>query len=366
MKLIFFLIAFSLVSIRVYFSWSGKDKEKRGESQSNMVIRSDNFYEEIKYSGKFQLTDDESAFKSISPGGYFKFRKNEILIRAESNLQGTIEYRVNEGSKNVPMDEKGKKLLAEAIREMVAWGFDAEARMERVYSKGGVQALLNEVDSMKSDPIRLLYINRLFAIDSLLPEYLARVIAKAGSLGSDPDKVNFLRRISNEQMRDPLIDSAYFEVVMKIGSDLEKANALQNLVAKDSLSADNTERVIRLASQFGSDIDKAGLFEKMIEKGLIKGPLFDTLLNYTSDLSSDMDKLNLYDKLVHENGISEIQWAHFINKASELSSDMDKTNLLVAIARRMPETETLKENYRKTAATIGNDSDYGRAMRALH
>src|SRR4030095_5001592 len=148
MKLIFFLIAFSLVSIRVYFSWSGKDKERRGETESNLVIRSDNFYEEIKYSGKLRLTEDEAGFESISPGGYFRFRKNELGVKAESNLKGVIEYRIYDGTNFIPMDERGKKLLAEAIHEMIAWGFDADNRMERVYRTGGAEALIREVDSM--------------------------------------------------------------------------------------------------------------------------------------------------------------------------------------------------------------------------
>ena len=365
MKLIFFLIAFSLVGIRVYFSWAGKDREKKGVSESNMVIRSDNFYEEIKYSGKFQLTDDETGFKSISPGGYFKFRKNDVSVKAESNLQGSIEYRINDGNNNLPLDEKGKKLLAEAIREMIAWGFDAENRMERVYRKGGAQALLSEVDSMRSDHIRLLYLNRLFAIDSLMPQWIPIVIIKAGALGSDPDKVNFLTRIRADQLKDSLVDSAYFEVVKKINSDMDKSNAIQYLIKQDSLSAASAEKALALSGEISFDMDKSNLFGKMIEKGLIRGPLFDSLLLYVSAIGSDMDKLNLYEKLLNENGISDLQWAALLNKASLLGSDMDKTNLLISIAQKMPHTETLKENYRKAAKTIGNDSDYGRAVRAL-
>src|ERR1700733_3400647 len=103
MKIIFFLIAFFLVSTRIYFSWSGKDKERRGISESDMVIKSDNFYEEINYAGKFELADDEGSFKSISPGGYFKYRRNEKKVRAESNLQGSIEYSLFDGENKLFM-----------------------------------------------------------------------------------------------------------------------------------------------------------------------------------------------------------------------------------------------------------------------
>src|ERR1700722_2851733 len=181
MKIIFFLIAFSLVGIRVYYSWSGKDKEKRGESTSNMVIKGDHFYEEIKYSGKFQLTDDETGFKSISPGGYFKFIKNDVSVTAESNLKGEIEYRIYDGKSYPAADEHGKRLIAEAVKEMVYQGFDANTRMERIYQKGGTQALINEIDSMRIDPVKMMYLNRLFSVDSLSPENISSITRKIGS-----------------------------------------------------------------------------------------------------------------------------------------------------------------------------------------
>src|SRR5664279_312949 len=149
MKLFFFLVAFCLVSFRFYMSWSGKDEERRGVSVSNMVIKSDGFYQQIKYSGKFQLSEDEKSFKSISPGGYFKYRKNDVKVEAETNLRGSIDYTIYDGEKYLTLEEGGSKLVAEAIKEMIAWGFEAEARMERVYQKGGAAALLSEVDSVK-------------------------------------------------------------------------------------------------------------------------------------------------------------------------------------------------------------------------
>ena len=104
MKLIFFLIAFLLISIRFYFSSAGKDRERRGLSESNIVIKADNFYEEINYEGKFQLSDDESGFKSISPGGYFKFRLNDVKIKAQSDARGEIVYTIYDGQNNLPYD----------------------------------------------------------------------------------------------------------------------------------------------------------------------------------------------------------------------------------------------------------------------
>ena len=365
MKLIFFLIAFCLVSIRFYFAWSGNDKEKRGITEGKVITKSDHYYEEINYSGKFEISEDENNFNSISPGGYLKFRKNDIMVKAESNLRGEIEYTIYDGKNNLPLNEYTRQFVSLAIREMIYWGYDASERMERIYRKGGAQALLNEVDSVKTDQLKILYLNRLFTIDSLLPGYLTFIIRKITTIGSDPDKVNFLAKITDAHLNNSSIDSAYFDVIKGIGSDRDKAQALQNIINKDSLAKLNIERILLLTGQLGSDMDKASLLQKIIAKELVKDSNYNRLLDLISEMGSDIDKVDLFKELVNQNNLTEQQWINLQDKISMLGSDFDKTNLLIELASRMPQTRELKENYQKTAKTVGNDNDYGRAMRAL-
>jgi len=366
MKLFFFLVAFCLVSFRFYMAWSGKDEERRGVSESSMVVKSDGFLEKMKYSGKFQLSEDEKSFKSISPGGYFKYQKNDVKVTAESNLRGTIDYTVYDGEKYLTLDEGGRILVAEAIKEMIAWGYDAEARMERVYQKGGPGALLAAVDSMKTDQLKIIYLNRLFSIDSLLPQLLPIIIKKVGSMGSDQDKMGFLTRIPVVQLRNAQIDSAYFTIVEGIGSDMEKVNALQYLINLDSVTDVVSFRILVIGSHLGSDMDKANVFNKMIDKNLLRDSLTDSLIHFVSTMGSDMDKVNIYGKLINEKDLSESQWISLENNIAALGSDMDKSNMLVEVARKMPKTEMVRAGYMKAAKTIGNDSDYGKVIRALN
>jgi hypothetical protein len=365
MKLIFFLIAFCLVSIRLYFSWTGKDRERRGISESSIVIKSANFTEEINYSGKFQLLDDESGFKTISPGGYFKFRLNDIRVKAESNLRGDIEYGIQNGNTDIPMNEDGKLLVRQAVKEMIYWGYDADARMERVYQRGGIKALLNEVDSVKPDNIKIIYMSRLFTGDSLPHDEMVFVIKKIKSLGSDMDKSRFLNKVSPDQFKNPSIDSVYFEIISGMGSDMEKSNAIHHLLDQDSLNESNISAVLDISRTMGSEMDKAGVYSKLIDRNLIGGSLFDSLLKQISNMGSDMDKSNLFKKMTGLSPISENQWIGLIQSAATLGSDMDKSNLLIEIAPRMPKTDAVKAAFVKSAKSIGNDNDYGRVMRAL-
>ncbi len=400
MKLIFFLVAFCLISLRLYFSWLGKDRENRGISESNMVVKSDNFLEKISYVGKFELTDDETAFKSISPGGYFKYEMNDERVKAESNLKGEIEYTLYDGKNNLVMDDKGKKLLAEAIKEMIAWGYDAQGRMERVYKKEGVKGLLAEVDSVKVSHTKTIYLDRLFSLmDSLSPEEQALIVAKVKSLNSDIDERNLLEKIPLSELKDPKISAAYFDVAGDMNSDIDKAGVLNHYLDLDTITKENTFKLLRVSATLNSDMDKGNVYKKTIGKGMITGPVYDSLLNLVSEINSDMDKVNLYKQLIAIGNISEAQWVDLVDKISEINSDMDKANLykellgkgniseaqwvvligkvssinadidkanlLVEIAPKMLKTDIVKISYQKAAKTLNNDMDYGRAMRAM-
>lgn len=365
MKLIFFLIAFLLISVRYYFSWAGKDRERRGLSESNIVIKADNFYEEINYVGKFQLLDDESGFKSISPGGYFKFRLNDVKIKAQTDLRGEIEYTIFDGKNNLPFNDDGKKLVAKAIKEMIYWGFDAEGRMERVYQNGGSQALLREMDSLKGDQIRILYLKRLFLIDSLSSEIRELILRKVETLNSDVDKTQFLNQIKNSDFSDPSIATVYFDIIKGMNSDMDKMNNLNHILDHDSLSPGNIAAILNLSNGIQSDMVKSDLYGKLIDKGQIRDSLFDSLSVMISKMVSDIDKVNLFNKMTGIDPITENQWINLISQSASLGSDVDKANILSAFAKKMPRTDPVKSAYRKAAKTIGNDNDYGRAMRQL-
>jgi len=204
--------------------------------------------------------------------------------------------------------------------------------MDRIYKQGGNKALLKEIDSMRTDPVKMIYIDRLFTVDSLSSEDLLTLVNKIGTLGGD--KTRYLKKLTAGRLRDPQIDSAYFSVAGRMGSDMDKVNTLQPILDQDSVSETDVFRIMAIGEKLGSDNDKSNLFNKLIDKGLINGARFDTLIRFASDMGSDMDKTNLYKKLMEVKTISDSQWITLINKASQLSADIDKANLLTEILKK--------------------------------
>src|ERR1700731_767647 len=147
MKLTFFLIAFFLVLLRVCFSWA----HHGGPETGNMSMTSDGYTKEIHWSGKVRLSDDEKTIAGISPGGYLEFRENDTTLKAESNLQGEISYKLYDGRTSLTMGDSGKRFIAAVLQKVIGFGFDAEERAERIYKKGGNMALLAEIPHMNID-----------------------------------------------------------------------------------------------------------------------------------------------------------------------------------------------------------------------
>jgi hypothetical protein len=397
MKITFFLIAFCLVFVRLYLGWTGHWKNDGNDGTMTFGNGNDNF--EIKWSGKVRLNDDETAIESITPGGYLKFSHNDEKMIAESNLQGDIRYSLYDGRQQLAMDEKGKKFLAGAVHTIVEVGFDAQDRMDRLYKKGGIQALLGEIEKLKHDDLKGMYIDRLLQNDSLARDDLVILVRQIGGLAADYEKENYLNRFNTDQLKDTSIMQAWLGAVAHVGGDMQKNNLLRHLIdlepvsdevfgkivgimmhfgedwnkeqllstliEKDSIPADRIDKLLDVIGGLGADQSKENMLSKLIDRDAVPEERFHRLLEMVGHLNTDFNRQQLYKKLMARKGLTEGEWVSLLDGVSHIGSDFDKSNLLVEMAAKIPKSDTLKATYLKVAKTITNDMDYGRAMRAV-
>jgi hypothetical protein len=363
MKLTFFLIALFLVLLRVYFSWAGHGI--RGDNEGNMTISSDNYIEQIKWSGKIRLSEDETTVADISPGGYLKFRENDKKLSAKSNLQGQISYELYNGNESLNLDDSGRRFIAVVLQKMIAFGFDAEGRPERIYKRGGKKALLDAIPHITLDNAKGPYLNLLFKTDSLSKDDLTGMIKQIDGLGTDVEKENYLNRFTTDQLRDSVMALPWLEAVKHISQDIQKSKLLTHFTDQGLVSEGIFDRILNITDHFGTDIDKEKVLTRLINKGAVPASHFDKLLQVIRHFGSDVEKENLYTKLMNESIKSEEQWICLINETAQVSQDFEKSNLLVQIAQKMPKSENTKAAYLKVAKSITNDTDYGKAIRAV-
>ena len=77
----------------------------------------------IKSSGQVRFNPETTAIQSIAPGGYLSYRRNNKKLTAESNEQGQLTIEMSNDGKALILDAEGKHFMADAIKDMLAQGF---------------------------------------------------------------------------------------------------------------------------------------------------------------------------------------------------------------------------------------------------
>ena len=91
-----------------------------GHGKLHIVVNNGSDYHmDIKRQGWVEFTKDSTAIKSMEPGGYLLFEKNDTLLKAEYDEKTGIYMELYENDKLIP-NETGKTFLAAAVKEMVA------------------------------------------------------------------------------------------------------------------------------------------------------------------------------------------------------------------------------------------------------
>ncbi len=351
----------------------------------------------IESKGEIHFTDDDQGIAYISPGGYVKYTRNGRKLLAE-NGAGAVVYKLNSGAETDQLNEEGRKFLAEAVRVMINHGIDAEARVIRLYNKGGNASVLDETAKLESDYVKGLYLDYLLSTHPLTRnEMLITAHLISTSISSDYEKSKLLEKYSSEFLKDSSsvqaflvavksIDSDYekakslksmiskpmtaeqltyaFSVVNSIDSDYEKAGVLKELLSHGSLNATQTTAALKSTALISSDYEKAEVLKALFSKTITQNVPVSEVLPVISGVQSDYEKSEVFKQLLTQPVGSEDDWVAIIEAASGIGSEYEKANVLVAIAGKMSPGQKTKDALLKAAKTIGSDQEYARIVRA--
>lgn len=330
MKLTFFLIALFLMLLSVYFSKAGFSHRNDG----TIRVTAGSYVEEINWSGKIRLSDDERSVAEIVPGGYLKFRENDQTFKAESNLQGEISYILYDGHENLTLDDSGRRFVADVLQKMIARGLFSDGRAQRIAQKGGNQALLTEISHMEIDGAAYQYVDMLFESDSLTEAEQVALLKLIGQM-ENGKKEEYLERFTQAQLKDSIVGSYWLATVKDIFPDDNKKDLLMRYV--------------------GQVADSTGL----------AGNRFDSVVAAAGHIGSDGEREDFYHLLIDSVKKTDAEWISLIRAGAAMENDDDKSDLLVWIAKKMPIADSVKAEYTAAARTIRDDAEYGKAMRAI-
>ncbi|RBL89965.1 hypothetical protein DF182_26185 [Chitinophaga flava] len=300
-----------------YTSYSST--EKNGIASGSISLSNDSVSLEISYSGDIQLNEEGTAVKTISPEGFLKYKKNNKKFSAVSDKQGNITYELSDAGNSPEGDAARNTFIADALREMVVYGFNAKNRLPALYKKGGSAAVLREAAAARTDELRSSYLEFLLKIDSLQQSDLTLIAQMvAGKINGDVEKVKLLQLFRTGYMSDIQTANAALSIAESIHSGLEKTKALELILAQPIM----TDEVVRA-------------------------------LKINNTISGDLGKMDVLYFLAKKEHQPSEHWIALINATGQLSSELERAKVLEQIATKLPADEpTVKEAFRKVAGTI--------------
>ncbi len=343
-----------MVFLRVYFT--GPWHNKNGKDDVSISISTSDYTERISYGGKIILSEDETSISSMAPGAFIKYRKNDRKLIAEANLQGEIHYK---------MSDDNKDLLKEAIREMIAWGFDAAGRMERIYSKGGKTALLSELSKMNSSAVINMYISRLLADTTIEENDVATIINRIGMLNADIDKVNFLNKLPDSLVKSPSLVTACFNTVGHLNADMDKINVINHWLSSKPATGAALPEIMDITARLNADVDKIRVMGNVLAVDSIPPAIFNKLLDITIHLNAGIDRENMLTQIGGKRSWNTENWIAIINAASQINDEFSRMNALLSLSKKMPADDKVKTAFRNAAKSLHDDAAAGRLLKTI-
>ncbi|PZQ09810.1 MAG: hypothetical protein DI564_17200 [Rhodanobacter denitrificans] len=384
---------------------AGRSVEVRSTGGTESVRyrdRRDGYALDVEQNGRVEFNDEETDVVGL-PGGAdltisetVSGTKREIRF-VSSGGAVTRTYRVD-GTERA-LDADGRAWVAAVLpRVLRESGAQVEARSRRLIARGGVDALLAEIDLIQSDHARAAYLSVLFGQAGLSPEQRQRALALTAAIGSDYEKRNVLQAaieqdalpanlqvpllqaaagIGSDYERAELLTSAarqvplqgealeaWSEAVRGIGSDYERRRVIEALLEQGSTTPAVLVRALDDAGGIGSDFEKRAVLEAIAARSGDSADVRTAYLRLASRIDSDFERRQALMGLLGGTSVDAATAGGVLSSVATMDSDFEARQVLVGLARVMPADGALIARYREVARGLA-DFERGQAERAL-
>lgn len=384
---------------------AGRSVEVRTESGTETIRyrdRRDGYALDVKQNGRVEFNAEETDVAALPDGAGLEISETASGVKREirfENNRGAVErtYRVD-GTERA-LDAEGRAWVAAVLpRVLRESGAQVEARSRRLLARGGVDALLAEIDLIQPDHARAAYLRVLFGQGTLSVAQRERGLALAAAMGSDYEKRNVLQAaleqdalpadlqvpllraaagIGSDYERAELLTSAaqrvqlqgealdaWSEAVRGIGSDYERRRVIESLLARGPATPAVLVRALDDADGIGSDFEKRSVLEAIAARRIDSADVRAAYLRLATGIGSDFERRQALTLLLGGSSVDAATAAGVLGAVATMDSDFEVRQVLVDLARVMPADAGLIARYRDVARGLG-DFERGEAERAL-
>lgn len=242
-----------------------------------------------------RFSDDYTDVLSISNDGFLEARERrggvtrEIRITNGANGQFVRTYTVNGEVR--PFDTEGKSWLAKMLSEAVSKGLDARNRAVQIIRQRGVDALLNEVQTLKGDYTKRIYLEEAVKSGNLDANVLQEILKQTErDISSDYEKATLLINVIDASSINSKTLDDYFAAIDTIKSDYEHARVLKAVLKSNSENKEILMPIIFSAAKISSDYEKANVLIRVAQAKMMDERIRAAFLSAVKTINSDHER----------------------------------------------------------------------------
>jgi len=322
---------------------------------------------DLEMRGTVEFTDNDSDIKSISSDGYFRFEQwstgptRTYLVRPGSNGIERL-YSVDGVSKT--LDAEGRAWLARILPEVIReTAIGASERVKRILRQQGASGVLAEVNKIRSDHSRRVYLENLLDYGSLNGEDLRESMRLGRKISSDGEKAGLLIAAS-PHYQSPATRESFFDSVDSISSDGEHRRVLASVLERYGPDHETLALALRSAKRISSDGEKATVLVQAADFRLMDDAARSNYFRAADSISSDGEHRRVLSEILKKNADKDIL-VRSLRSASGISSDGEKGAVLSEAASVYVDDPIVRKAFFDTAGTISSDGERQHALSAL-
>ena len=318
--------------------------------------------------GQVEFAPDGRDVTRLSRDGMFYLRERradadrELQITPDGD-QPRYAYRVD--GDLAPFDDDARGWLGDVLPEILREsGLNAPDRVARLRKRGGVDAVLADIEQTQSTSAKRAAYEALLSQGHLSDEDMERVLqqAKADLASSDSDMRALLAGMGHTLRGSAAALKAADVAIQHMSSDEEKRALLEQY----ALQGDRDMMCVAMAQakSMSSDDEKGAFLRTTVNRYLapaddeLRASFFAT----ARTISSDDEKHAVLEAALPYAKRQNIL-LQLLDVAKEISSDDEKADLLVAVAKQgLVANGEAREAFMRVTRSLSSDSDYRRVM----
>lgn len=344
--------------------------------RTDLTITSDNGYRlSARLFGEVQF--NEALTDVVSAKGRATFEESRLGVNRSMVFapqpDGTLRRTYVVDGRELPLDALGQHWLAETIQTLVReHGIESNSRVAQLYAKGGSEAVVTEIEKIKSNHARARYIEGLIKagpiddkrMDRLLQTIVAQsdgasfelrqqlsnlmgartltpaqqvlALSAMGRMNSAFDRRSSLAVLAPMLAVDPKVSAAWLGVVGNMRSDFDVRTSIEDLM-QTSAAAQHVELALQASLRVRGSFDRATALQAVLKNMADPTPAqLAVFLLASQGLSGEFERSNLLVSVVNRSALTATGQAAVRKSAQGLRSEFERNKVLVALGNKAP------------------------------